>query len=770
MQLKVASKKVFVSGFIVLALLFSLLSSAAFASSGEGTVTGVIQSYETKLPLDGVEVKVYSGSDGVNGTLVNTVITDVNGTYTFTNVPVGKFYLSFKKTGYLPVILLPNGNTVVPGNTTQIMPFELTFSEVYGTIKDTQGAEIGGVTVRITETGTAHQLTTSESVGFFSLNNVPYGTYTLTVSKAGYQTLTTSSFPVNTGEYTSLGDIVLLSEGANPPAKTLDELIANPQQLEVQVGKTATAEITALYSDDSSAKVTARVSWTTSEPSIVEVSNAGLIVGVKEGDGATITATFEGKSVSIPVVVTSATEPLGTGAVKGTISDLVTYGALSNASVSLYTGTYPGTLVETVLTDLNGAYSFENVPVGVFELVVEKVGYVKLSLSPNQNVVIENETTKVPDVILFNSQLFGEIQGRDNENISNANVVINGTELKTSTSNGFFAFFNIPDGTYTLTITKSGYEDYTTNSFTIVQGQSIRLETIRMIYDAPIGGGGGATTPTPSPTPESTPDPTTPTSPVSTPTTPESTPTIPVSTPTTPESTPTSPVTAPTIPAATPAPTPTPESKPEKPVLDEKVVKVEAVKEKIKTAIEASTTTAFKDVEKNSWSANSIELAAKLGFVSGYQDGSFHAEASVTRAEFATMLVKALGIETTATDSFGDTKGHWASSAISALKSAGIIGGYEDGSFKPNHEITRAEMVTMLSKLMNLSSVLGSAKFQDVSGNWAEAGINQLADAGIISGKGEGKFEPNATATRAESVVMILRMLNVTLELGLDLS
>ena len=73
----------------------------------------------------------------------------------------------------------------------------------------------------------------------------------------------------------------------------------------------------------------------------------------------------------------------------------------------------------------------------------------------------------------------------------------------------------------------------------------------------------------------------------------------------------------------------------------------------------------------------------------------------------------------------------------------------------------------MLSKVMN-TTLVKEVKFKDVSGNWAEAEINTLSDMGIVKGKSDGLFEPNTKATRYESLLMILRMLNFSLDFSLE--
>ncbi|WP_052350681.1 carboxypeptidase regulatory-like domain-containing protein [Paenibacillus gorillae] len=697
---------------------------------GTGTVTGVVNDLATNAPLSGVEVRLFYIPGG-GGIEVGSIVTDSDGTYTFKNVPEGGIFLLFRKDNYVPGNWMTDKKSI-NDETVTIEPYNMAFSQISGSIRDTRGFEIGGATVTVT--GTEYQVTTPEQSGFFRLDNVPLGMHTLTITKEGYEPLVTESFSVVRGESVYPSRLVLVEEGESNPMTVLF-LTADPSQLELQVGKTTKATIRAFYINATYGDVTSKVSWTSSNPSIVDVSSTGEIIGVSEGEGVTVTAKLGDKTVSIPVMVTTAPGSQKTGTVKGKIRDLATGEELSGASVGIYTGEYPGTLFETVVTDDNGLFVSENVPAGLFHLSVEKAGYVSFHTTTFSIVVKENEVTLVPDISAFYSQVLGTVENESNEAIGDAIVKVNGTDIVSATfpGIGIFSIFNIPDGTYTLTISKPGYKDLTTDQFTVEKGNLYNLNTLRMVATGNgggnngggIGGGpGGGTPPVATPSPSPTP---------------------------------------------TASPSPTPSQKPEKPALDEKLVKAEAVREKVQKAADADTTVSFSDVKANSWSSSAIELAAKIGFVSGYEDGSFHADASVTRAEFASMLVKALGIESAGDASFADTQGHWAANAINALKANGIIGGYKDGSFKPNNEITRAEMVAILSKLLKLGEASGDSKFKDVTGSWAEAQINQLAEAGVISGKSEGKFDPNATATRAESVVMILRLLNITLDLGLKL-
>jgi hypothetical protein len=272
----------------------------------------------------------------------------------------------------------------------------------------------------------------------------------------------------------------------------------------------------------------------------------------------------------------------------------------------------------------------------------------------------------------------------------------------------------------------------------------------------------GSETETPEPTPSSTPtpEPTLTPAPTPEPTSTSGSTSAPVSTsgaaasqaPTT-EATPKpSPTTASPKPAQTPTAS--------KPVFNDKV-NVEAVKavaEKEKSAPAAS----FTDVPSSLWSAAVVERALKMGIVTGYADGSYRPDDKVTRAEFAAMVMKAFGLTGASGASFSDTAGHWASSAIAALQAEGIISGYKDGTFRPDQEISRAEMVAMLARLTTYVPA-ASNSFSDTTGSWAAEPIHAFAAAGIVSGKGSGLFKPNESTSRAESVEMIVRLLDTLL-------
>lgn len=147
-------------------------------------------------------------------------------------------------------------------------------------------------------------------------------------------------------------------------------------------------------------------------------------------------------------------------------------------------------------------------------------------------------------------------------------------------------------------------------------------------------------------------------------------------------------------------------------------------------------------------------------FLSGYADGTFAPDRNVTRAELAAMLVRVFDRdEDSAPGDFPDVgDGHWAKEYINRASGMSLMIGYPDGSFKPDAPITRAEMASAIAPLLPDATV-ASAGFTDTEGSWAQAVIEQANAAGIVYGYEDGTFRPNSKLTRAEAVTMVGRLL-----------
>lgn len=167
------------------------------------------------------------------------------------------------------------------------------------------------------------------------------------------------------------------------------------------------------------------------------------------------------------------------------------------------------------------------------------------------------------------------------------------------------------------------------------------------------------------------------------------------------------------------------------------------------------------------WAMKQIGLFSRLEGIRGYQDGTVRGNATMTRAEFAAMLVQLLEIENTGKKawSLSDIESHWASSAIATLAGHGVINGYTDGTFRPNETISRQEMVTMLLKLVRAEALPKQHKADFVDGNavssFAVKPVQLAAEAGIIQGYADGTFRPSQNVSRAEAVVMTLNLLQL---------
>jgi hypothetical protein len=151
-----------------------------------------------------------------------------------------------------------------------------------------------------------------------------------------------------------------------------------------------------------------------------------------------------------------------------------------------------------------------------------------------------------------------------------------------------------------------------------------------------------------------------------------------------------------------------------------------------------------------------------ISYMEGYPDQTFRPDRGITRAEMATILHR-LEAGTLFEDGemirYADTApDHWAQSAIQYASSKGLMTGYPDGSFKSEQTMTRAEMAVVATRWLVLQGDPVTS-FNDVEGHWAEKVIALAEAGGIIQGLAAGSFHPEKTLTRAEAVTMINKIL-----------
>lgn len=168
----------------------------------------------------------------------------------------------------------------------------------------------------------------------------------------------------------------------------------------------------------------------------------------------------------------------------------------------------------------------------------------------------------------------------------------------------------------------------------------------------------------------------------------------------------------------------------------------------------------FSDVPSNAWYESSVSKLVSRGILGGYTDGTFKPNRAISKAEFIKLICYAMdwNLIIPAKQSFKDVpKNNWAYKFIETAKTHGIAKGYKDGTFKPNRGITRAEMARIIDDVLKLPK--GKSNFKDIQSSWARDSINACAKAGIMKGYTDNTFRPGKTVTRAEASEIIARVL-----------
>jgi hypothetical protein len=178
----------------------------------------------------------------------------------------------------------------------------------------------------------------------------------------------------------------------------------------------------------------------------------------------------------------------------------------------------------------------------------------------------------------------------------------------------------------------------------------------------------------------------------------------------------------------------------------------------------ASTLPPFYD-DDHHWAESAIRAIFDAGITKGCNppaNDRFCPEDVVTRAQMATVLVRALGLSPSGSNAFVDDDGHWAESSINAVAQSGITKGCNppaNDRFCPEDVVTRAQMATFLVRALGLPPS-GSNPFVDDDGHWAESNIGAIADAGITKGcnpPANDRFCPEESVTRAQMAAFLKR-------------
>ena len=164
------------------------------------------------------------------------------------------------------------------------------------------------------------------------------------------------------------------------------------------------------------------------------------------------------------------------------------------------------------------------------------------------------------------------------------------------------------------------------------------------------------------------------------------------------------------------------------------------------------------------WAQATIQQWMSKGLIGGYEDGTFQPDRAITRAEFIKLVNKAIGANKAGVVNFTDVSADdWFYGELQLAMGAGYVGGFEDGTFRPNDTVTRAQAAAFIAKAKNLANdPAAAARFVDNSAiaDWAKGAVGAAAKAGYIGGYQDGTFQPDKALTRAEAVSMLDRVLS----------
>jgi hypothetical protein len=168
---------------------------------------------------------------------------------------------------------------------------------------------------------------------------------------------------------------------------------------------------------------------------------------------------------------------------------------------------------------------------------------------------------------------------------------------------------------------------------------------------------------------------------------------------------------------------------------------------------------------KGHWAEQNITLGLEKGYITGYTDGSFKPDQTITRAEFFTLVNKSFDFKETTEIDFTDvSSSEWFYPEVAKAKLAGYIKGYEDGSIRPNQSISRQEAAVILTSLLKLDVALNqsaTSQFTDAAQipQWSKGAINAVAAKSIMGGYPDKSYQAAKSITRAEALVTIDRSL-----------
>lgn len=168
----------------------------------------------------------------------------------------------------------------------------------------------------------------------------------------------------------------------------------------------------------------------------------------------------------------------------------------------------------------------------------------------------------------------------------------------------------------------------------------------------------------------------------------------------------------------------------------------------------------FTDIDATSH-ADAIRAVTEAGIAQGFASQTFRPDDDITRGQMASLVARSAAVPAVdAPTTFADTSGTTHEAAIDALTDAGVAVGFPDGTFRPNLPVSRGQMAAFLARAFE-PPVSTTVRFSDVAGTTHEAAINALAEAGITVGYRDGSYRPGRSVTRGEVATFIARSLEL---------
>lgn len=169
----------------------------------------------------------------------------------------------------------------------------------------------------------------------------------------------------------------------------------------------------------------------------------------------------------------------------------------------------------------------------------------------------------------------------------------------------------------------------------------------------------------------------------------------------------------------------------------------------------------FQDIS-NHWAEKDILFISSQKWIRGYEDRTFRPQNPISREEVATLLTNVLKFDIKEDTLYKDiSKSRWSFPYVSTISTYGMMKGYPDQTFRPENRITRAEFAAALVRSFDLPARTNPSGegFADIQAHWAREDIVQLNKSGIITGYQDGSFRPNQMVTRAEAASMLSRII-----------